>query len=238
MAATRPGDADRLHREMVDRAKAGGAIRSPAVEAAFRAVPRHLFLPDVSLDRVYSGAVVVTRTDGGGHAISSSSEVAIMGPMLEDLAVRPGQRVLEIGAGTGYNAAILDELAGPHGEVVTLELDPEIAADARAHLASAGHERVQVVVADGYGGHPARAPYDRIIATAGVDDVPPPWLEQLAEGGRLTVPLRPRADAPLVITFEKVGATLRRVAAIPGAFMPLRGEPDRPGDAGQPRSPR
>jgi protein-L-isoaspartate(D-aspartate) O-methyltransferase len=214
-----------LNARMVDRAKANGAIRSAAVEAAFRAVLRHLFLPGVNVERVYSGAVVVTRTDEKGQGISSSSEVAIMAPMLEDLDVRPGHRVLELGAGTGYNAALLDHLVGAGGEVVSVELDPEIAAEAREHLASAGRERVRVIAGDGYAGHAERAPYDRIVATASVRDIPRAWLDQLAEGGRLTVPLRLRPNTPLVVTFERRGDALQSVAVVPGGFMPLRGEP-------------
>ena len=157
---------------MVDRAKANGTIRSAAVEAAFRTTPRHLFLPTTPLEKVYSGSVIVTRSDDAGQPVSSSSEVGIMAPMLEDLDVRPGHRVLEIGAGTGYNGALLDHLVGPEGEVVTVDVDAGIAAEARTHLADAGHGRVRVVVGDGYAGHEERAPYDRIIATASVPDLP------------------------------------------------------------------
>lgn len=213
-----------LHARMVDRAKANGAIRSAAVEAAFRATPRHVFLPGVGLEQVYSGSVIVTRSDDKGQPISSSSEIAIMAAMLEDLDVRPGHRVLEIGTGTGYNAALLDRLVGGDGGVVTIELDPEIAAQAREHLAVAGHDRVRVEVGDGYGGYPARAPYDRIIATASVRDMPRAWLDQLVEDGRLTVPLRLRGNAQMVVTFRRRGETLQSVALVPGGFMALRGE--------------
>jgi len=214
-----------LNARMVDRAKANGAIRSAEVEAAFRDTPRHLFLPKVDVEQVYSGSAIVTRSDEKGQAISSSSEVGIMAPMLEDLDVRSGHRVLEVGTGTGYNAALLDHLVGGDGEVVTIELDPEIAARAREHLASAGHDRVRVEVGDGYGGYPARAPYDRIIATASVRDLPRAWRDQLVEDGRLTVPLRLRANAQMVVTFRRRGETLQSVSVVPGGFMPLRGEP-------------
>jgi protein-L-isoaspartate(D-aspartate) O-methyltransferase len=212
-----------LNANMVDRAKANGAIRSAEVEAAFRAIPRHLFLPTTPLEKVYSGAVIVTRTDEAGQPISSSSEVGIMAPMLEDLHVCPGQKVLEIGAGTGYNAALLDQLVGVEGEVVTVDLDPQIASEARAHLAEAGHARVRVVVGDGYAGYPDRAPYDRMIATASVPDLPRAWLDQLREGGRLTVPLRLGATQ-LVITFRREGEALESVSLIAGGFMSLRSQ--------------
>jgi protein-L-isoaspartate(D-aspartate) O-methyltransferase len=208
---------------MVERAKASGAIRSAEVEAAFRATPRHLFLPTTPLEKVYSGAVIVTRTDEAGQPISSSSEVGIMAPMLEDLDVRRGQKVLEVGAGTGYNAALIDHLVGPDGEVVTIDLDPQIATEARAHLAEAGHDRVRVVVGDGFAGYPDRAPYDRMIATASVPDLPRAWLDQLRDGGRLTVPLRLGATQ-LVVTFRREGEALESAAIIAGGFMSLRSQ--------------
>lgn len=220
-----------MNARMVEREKAGGSIRSAQVEAAFRAVPRHLFLPGVPLERVYGGDVIVTRSDEKGQPTSSSSQIAIMAPMLEDLDVRPGHRVLEIGAGTGYNAALLDHLVGTDGEVVTVELDAEIAAQARENVATAGHDRVRVVVGDGYAGHPGGAPYDRIIATASVTDLPRSWLDQLREDGRLTVPLRLGPSAQLVVTFRRRGDSLESVALIPGGFMALRGEPTWAGPA-------
>src|SRR3984893_11957908 len=140
-------DASRIHALLIDELAAAGAVRSPTVEAALRAVPRHLFLPDVPLEEVYRDQAIVTkRVDG--IRVSSSSQPAIMAIMLEQLDVRPGQRVLEIGAGTGYNAALLAHLVGPTGRVVTVDIDDDIVAAARQHLDAAGCERVQVVCGD------------------------------------------------------------------------------------------
>src|SRR5687768_1419512 len=131
------GNAASLRDALVDGLVREGSIRSPAVEAAFRAVPRECFLPGVPLGRVYRDEAIVTH-EQDGVPISSSSQPAIMAIMLEQLAVEPGHRVLEIGAGTGYNAALLAQLVGPRGRVVTLDLDEPIVAEARANLAAAG----------------------------------------------------------------------------------------------------
>jgi len=218
-------DADRvasMNAKMVERLKKSGAIRSPAVEQAFRATPRHLFLPGVGLDMVYSGTSVVTRSDPKLGITSSSSEVGIMAPMLEALALEAEHRVLEIGAGTGYNAALLDELVGPSGQVVTVDVQADVADDARQRLEATSHARVRVVAADGFAGHPDGAPYDRIIATASVRDIPLAWRDQLREGGLLVLPLRLRPGSQMVVTFTRRGERLESVSAIGGGFMPLR----------------
>ena len=209
---------------MVERMKTTGAIRSPEVERAFLATPRHVFLPGVGLDLVYSGNAVVTRSDPKVGITSSSSEVAIMAPMLEALEVERGQRVLEVGVGTGYNAALLDDLVGPEGEVVSIDVQPDVVVDARAHLASAGHEHVGVISGDGYEGHAATAPYDRIIATASVSDIPTAWRDQLREGGLLVVPLRFGPGAQMIAALRRSGPTFECVRVLPGAFMPVRTE--------------
>jgi protein-L-isoaspartate(D-aspartate) O-methyltransferase len=142
--------------------------------------------------------------------------------MLEQLDVRPGQRVLEIGAGTGYNAALLGFLAGSAGQVTSLELDPEVADEAAAHLRAAGAGNVTVVCGDGEHGWAAGAPYDRIIVTAGAWDLPPAWAAQLAPGGRLVVPLRMRGITR-AIAFTRAGGCWRGESMTELGFMPMRG---------------
>jgi protein-L-isoaspartate(D-aspartate) O-methyltransferase len=132
------GDATALRHTLVDSLLAAGLIQTPAVERAFRAVPRHLFLPGTELPEAYADEAIVTKWAADGRPLSSSSQPAIMALMLEQLDVRPGHRVLEIGAGTGYNAALLAELVGPSGQVLTIDVDPDLADQARAHLATAG----------------------------------------------------------------------------------------------------
>lgn len=162
---------------------------SDRVAEAMLAVPRHLFVPGVKPEDAYRDEPIVTKLDAGGRPISSSSQPAIMATMLDQLDVRPGHRVLEIGAGTGYNAALLAHLTGPDGRVVSLDIDEDTVAQARDHLSAAGRPEVVVACADGAGGFPGLAPYDRVIATVGVWDLAPAWLAQLRRGGRLVVPL-------------------------------------------------
>src|SRR5437867_2871412 len=145
-----------------------GAIRTGDVEAAFRAVPRHVFLPGVPAARVYAAyEAIPTHFRPDGVPISSSSAPSIMATMLERLGCQPGDRVLEVGTGTGYNAAVLAVLVGPQGRVTSVELDPVIATEAKAHLAVAGTTGVRVWAGDGWQGDPADAPFDGIIVTVG-----------------------------------------------------------------------
>src|SRR5881409_720853 len=167
-----------LHRALIDELVRRNAIKDSRVEAAFRAVPRHLFLPDVPLAEAYRNEAIPTKIVDG-EAVSSSSQPEIMAIMLEQLQLEPGHRVLEIGAGTGYNAALMAHIVGKSGQVVTVDIDEDIVESARQHLAAAGFERVQVVRADGASGYSEAAPYDRIILTVSAGDITPAWREQL-----------------------------------------------------------
>ena len=219
-----------LRHGLVDDLCAQGSIRSASVEAAMRAVPRHLFVPGVPVDKAYADDVVQIKQDDAGVPISAASQPTIVALMLEDLDVRPGQRVLEIGAGTGYNAALLAHLVGPAGRVTTVDLDEDIVEGARRGLAAANADAA-AVEHDGAEGYAAAAPYDRLIATVGTGRVPQPWLDQLAPGGRLVVPLRLRGSVARSIAFERDGDGSWSSRASRGcAFMPLRGIAD---DAGR-----
>jgi protein-L-isoaspartate(D-aspartate) O-methyltransferase len=221
-------DADARREAMVDSLRSWGGVRTAAVEAAMRAVPRHLFVPGASLEQAYGPESVVTFRDDDGVAISSASCPGVVAAMLEQLGVRPGDRVLEIGAGTGYNAACLAELAGTGGSVTTVDIGADIAAGARRALTLAGYEQVRVVHGDGAHGVPEAAPYDRIIVTAGAWDVPPAWREQLAPGGRLVVPLRIRG-VTRAAALELEGRVWRSISIEECGFMPMRG----PGAVGE-----
>lgn len=219
-----PEDANSLHQAMVDDLKNRGLVHSPAVEAAFRAVPRHVFLPDdIPLARVYSDEPIVTRYDQRKQPISSSSQPAIMAVMLEMLALRAGQRVLEVGAGTGYNAALIAQIVGDDGFVVSIDIDQDLAIEANEHLHAAGFAQVRVLVGDGTLGCERYAPFDRIILTVGAGDIAPAWCDQLQPAGRLLLPLTLRCT-PRVVAFEPAGArVMRSVGVTLGGFMPLRG---------------
>ena len=172
------GEAAVYHQALIDKLRGDELIQSQQVEAAFRAVPRHPFLPNVPVAQVYEDRAIPTKF-ADDRAISSSSQPAMMAIMLEQLALQPGHRVLEIGAGTGYNAALIAQIVGETGQVTTLDIDEDIVAAAQHHLHSVGADSVQVICADGSLGWPDNAPYDRIIMTVGGWDISPAWVEQL-----------------------------------------------------------
>lgn len=178
---------------LVGRLVAGGRISTPAVEGAFRTVPRHVFLPGLPAERAYADEAVPIKWQDG-VAISSVSQPSMMAIMLEQLDLRPAQRVLEIGAGSGYNAALIARIVGPSGLVVSIDIDQDLVDSAAAHLTAAGVDGVQLACADGAGGFPAAAPYDRIVLTVGSGDIQPSWVEQLAPAGRLLLPLSIRGS--------------------------------------------
>jgi len=221
MTVATPSSIDERLGRMVDRLAEQVHPRDETL-TAFRKVPRHLFLPDVDLDRVYSGAAIPTKHDIKGGAISSSSEVAIMALMIDALRLEEGQRVLEIGAGTGYNAAILAELVGVEN-VVTIDIDPGIADEARAHLRLAGYGALRVETADGWMGWSDGAPYARVELTAATSDISPQWVDQLEEGGILVAPLLFRPNAQALVALRRRGDTLDSLSVFAGGFMSLRG---------------
>ena len=218
-----------LRTKLVDELCAKGAIRSERVEAAFLTVPRERFIPDVQAERgleaVYRDEAFVIKRDSRGLPLSSSSQPALMAEMLELLDLRAGQRVLEVGAGTGYNAALIAHIVGSTGDVTTVDVDPEIVEQARRALREAGY-RVSVRSGDGRAGFPRAAPFDRIVVTACADEIARAWLDQLTDGGRLELPLRLDPDGAaiqLIPVLERDGDRLRSVGLTWGGFMPLHG---------------
>jgi len=224
VSAVATADSRELRGAMVDELKRRGVVLRPQIEEAFRRIPREAFLPGVALERVYSGDAIITKQDDEGRPISSSSEVGIMMAMAQLLDVDPGHRILEIGAGTGYNAALLSELVGERGAVTTIDIDAEIAAQARENLAAAGFHRVAVIAGDGWVGSSAHASYDRIELTASVSDLSPSWVAQLAHGGKIVFPFVLPAGMQTVIGLRKQGAELVSTGVTPGGFMNLRGQ--------------
>jgi protein-L-isoaspartate(D-aspartate) O-methyltransferase len=177
--------------DVAGRLQRAGLPLPGRVEAALRTVPRHLFTPGIPVARAYENTAIITKANDRGVNVSSVSAPSLIAAMLAQLDVQPGHCVLELGSG-GYNAALLRELTGPGGSVTSLDIDPEVTGRARACLDAAGYEDVRTVCADGEFGAREYAPFDRIIMTMGVWDIPPSLTDQLAEGGRIVAPLRTR----------------------------------------------
>jgi protein-L-isoaspartate(D-aspartate) O-methyltransferase len=180
--------ADQLRQSLVDQLLADRRITTAAVGAAFRVVPRHIFAPEVDLEAAYADDAVKIKFDGEGTCLSSLSAPWLQALMIEQAALRPGDRVLEIGS-AGYQAALLAEVVTRAGLVVSLDIDPDITDRAAGCLERAGYDRVVVALGDGEAGWAADAPFDATIVCAQAYDIPPAWTGQLAPGGRLIVPL-------------------------------------------------
>ncbi|WP_223775170.1 methyltransferase, FxLD system [Streptomyces sp. 135] len=219
---TPTADAERLRNALVDQLHADGHARTPAVETALRTVPRHVFVPDASLEDAYANAPVHIKYDTDGTSISCASQPGVVALMLDQLEAQPGERILELGAGTGYNAGLLAHLVGENGHVTTLDVDDDLVEGARAHLAAAGTTNVEAVTRDGALGYAEAAPYDRIIATVGAHGVPHAWLQQLAPGGRLLVPQRLKGTVSRSIAYEQRDGRWVSFGSEMNTFMPLR----------------
>ena len=176
-------------RRMVERLAAGG-LSDPRVMAALEAVPRHRLIPDALSGKAYDENAALPI--GEGQTISAPAIVAAMSAALE---LRGDEEVLEIGTGSGYQAAVLSRLAA---RVVSIERVPRLAASARSALDRLGVSNVIVYLGDGTAGRPNDAPFDAIVVTAGGPEVPPPLLEQLAPGGRLVGPFGTREEQQLL----------------------------------------
>lgn len=189
-------------------------ISDARVLTAMRQVPRHRFLPEESWSHAYDDSPVRI---GSGQTMSQPYIVALM---TELLGVAPGHRVLDVGTGSGYQAAILGELAQ---EVYSIERHSALAETAASRLAELGYQNVQVHVGDGSLGYPPAAPYDRILVAAAAPEVPLALQDQLTDGGRLVVPVGEKRRQQLEV-WEREGETFRRTNSIPVVFVPLIGE--------------
>lgn len=214
---TTPDD-ESLRATMVDTQVAGRDVDDPRVLEAMRRVPRHRFVPEATLIEAYADRPLAI---GHGQTISQPYMVALMA---QELDLRPDDRVLEVGTGCGYAAAVLAELAG---EVWTVERHGPLADDARARLDTLGYSRVHVVHGDGSRGHPPGAPYDAIVVAAAAPSVPEPLVEQLADGGRLVIPVERGAGQDL-LRLRRVGPELVRESRARVRFVPLIAETSTP----------
>jgi protein-L-isoaspartate(D-aspartate) O-methyltransferase len=213
-----------LNRGMITELRDSAAITTDAVASAFAQVHRHRFVPESAATEAYRASEAIpTRQGVDGMSTSSSSAPSIMAPMLEQLGVAPGSRVLEIGTGTGYNAALLDVLVGEDGSVSSVDIQPDVVEEARGNLQRTGHGRLHLRIGDGWEGWAAAAPFDAIELTVGAEDISPHWVEQLRENGTLVLPLWLRAGIQLSIAFRKEGSGLRSGSIVPCGFMRLQG---------------
>ncbi|WP_028647933.1 methyltransferase, FxLD system [Nocardiopsis sp. CNT312] len=221
-APASPETAETLREDLIRKLRENGSITTSEVEDAFRRVPRHTFVPHATLEEAYTNAPVHIKHDDDGASISCASQPGVVALMLEQAALAPGMRVLELGSGTGYNAALLGHLVG-EGAVTTIDVDQDLVDGARTRLKDHGATNVTVHLGDGALGHPGGAPYDRVIATVGSHDVPRAWVDQLAPDGRLIAPVRIAGDVNRSIVFERDGDRWRSVDSQLCTFMPLRG---------------
>lgn len=234
---------------LVHELEVHGHVTDPRWRAAFGAVPRHVFVPrfydeqelidsadpaqhDHWLRAVYSDVPLVTQTARIPDIdldwfTSSSSMPSLMADMLELLSVADGHRVLEIGTGTGYNAALLSHRIGA-ANVTSIDLDPSLVAEARERLASIGYQP-HLVTGDGAEGVRERAPYDSIIATCAVPAIPAAWITQVVAGGTILADVRGEVSGALILLRKTSPDTVMgRVQARPGSFMWLRARVDNP----------
>ncbi|MQA62955.1 MAG: protein-L-isoaspartate(D-aspartate) O-methyltransferase [Actinophytocola sp.] len=204
---------------LADELTAKGKLKTARWQAAFRSTPRHVFVPvyfeqndtggwervtvdhPAALDTVYSNTALFTDVDEHGAGVSSSSMPGLMTRMLELLDVRPGQRVLEIGTGTGYNTALLCSALGDRH---VFSIDVDYVAAARERLVALGY-RPTLATGDGIGGMPGHAPFDRIIATVAVPHIPAAWVDQLADGGVILADVKPNTTAGNLVVLRKRG---------------------------------
>lgn len=201
------------HRMVAEQLRARD-VRDPRVLAAMERVPRHLLVPDEVRAEAYEDHPLPI---GHGQTIS---QPYIVGFMTQALDVQPGHRVLEIGTGSGYQAAVLAELAR---EVYTMEIVEPLAESARRSLDELGYRNVHVRAGNGYGGWPEHAPFDRIIVTAAPEEVPPALVEQLAVGGIMAIPVGAGMMQELRILRRTAGG-LELLQTLPVRFVPMTGK--------------
>ncbi len=211
-------------KRLVERLKMEGIIRSREVERAMLTVPRELFVPEHYREYAYVDSPLPI---GHGQTISAPHMVALMTELLN---LKEGMKVLEIGTGSGYQAAVIAEIVAPKnsknpGKVISIERIPELAEFAKRNLARAGYlDRVKVIVGDGTLGYPPEAPYDRIIVTAAAPDIPKPLLEQLKPGGRMVIPVGSKYMQYIYIVDKTPSGKIVITKDIPCLFVPLIGK--------------
>jgi len=213
-SARDPFEADRT--SMVLEQLRNRDIRDEKVLAAMAMVPRHLFVPSALRSMAYNDGPLPI---GYKQTISQPYIVAYM---TEALELKPGAKVLEIGTGSGYQAAVLAAIAA---EVFTIEIVPELAKSAGETLGKLGYRNIHVLAGDGYQGWPDQAPFEAIIVTAAPDHIPQPLIDQLAPGGRLVIPVGTGNQEMMIVTRTASGVVSRKTIAV--RFVPMTGEAEK-----------
>lgn len=197
---------------LVDQTIAKRGVKDKAVLKAMKTVPRHLFVPEGSISRAYED-----RPMGIGYG-QTISQPYIVAYMTEVIQPKAGHKVLEVGTGSGYQAAVLAELVK---DVYTIEIIPELGNASAATLKKLDYKNVNVKISDGYFGWPEHAPFDAIVVTAAAEFVPPPLIEQLKEGGRMIIPIGSPYMNQTLMLVEKKGAKITTKSLLPVVFVPF-----------------
>ena len=188
------------------------------VANAMKRVPRILFVPEIYKQHAYADSPLPIS---GGQTISAPSIVALMTTQLD---VKENMKVLEIGAGSGYQTAIIAELIGPNGIIYSVERIPELIELSKRNIESLGFKNVRIIYGDGTLGYKDGAPYDRIIVTAGAPQIPPPLLEQLKVNGKMIIPVGPMFWQDLLLIEKTEKNEIKETKLLPVMFVPLVGK--------------
>jgi protein-L-isoaspartate(D-aspartate) O-methyltransferase len=205
---------------LVEHLERTRALTSDAIRAAMLRVPRHAFIPDVPLDEAYADKALAIK-ERGGFAISSISQPSMIAQMLQLLDVHPGDSILEIGTGSGYNAALLSALTGPKGNVVSVDIEGDLIETARERLVKLDFVNVSVLHADALAS--LESVFKRIIVTARADDIDRTWWRLLSPGGSLVAPLDIGYGGERAFGFVREGDQMRSIGSSACAFIGLRG---------------
>ena len=197
---------------LVDQTIAKRGVKDKAVLNAMKTVPRHLFVPGGSISRAYED-----RPMGIGYG-QTISQPYIVAYMTEIIQPKAEHKVLEVGTGSGYQAAVLAELVK---DVYTIEIIPELGNASAATLKKLDYKNVNVKISDGYFGWPEHAPFDAIVVTAAAEFVPPPLIEQLKEGGKMIIPIGSPYMNQTLMLVEKKGAKITTKSLLPVVFVPF-----------------
>ena len=214
-------DAQALRHTMVEDLIERNILHSEGLKSALRKVPRHEFIPHVTPAEAYRNYPIDTQRHGS-VTTSCAPQPEVMTLMLEQLDPQPGHRILEIGAGTGYNAAIMSSITGDQGHVTSVDIEADITANARRALDENGYGAVNCQQADGWNGYPPDAPYDRIMSTVGVTEIPTAWLEQTTEDAIIVTPIQVRGFT-MGAALQKRGHDLVSNSICHCTPLPIRG---------------